>query len=130
MAKKNQSKRLTNQHKKSQGVIGIFGEEAKSHDVAVGKISHLVIKQLEKEFPQLSFRYRTSIKKEEINEALNKIDSELKRKLPKKIMHQTLLNVLDYLQISGKIIIGTRGILWIFTERKELNELIKRGTEI
>ena len=130
MAKKNQSKRLTNQHKKSQGVIGIFGEEAKSHDTTVGKISHLVIKQLEKEFPQLSFRYRTSIKKEEINEALNKIDSELKRKLPKKIMHQTLLNVLDYLQISGKIIIGTRGILWIFTERKELNEIIKKGGEI
>ena len=77
MAKKNQSKRLTNQHKKSQGVVGIFGDEAKSHDTTVGKISHLVIEQLEKEFPQLPFRYRTSIKKEEINEALKKIDPEL-----------------------------------------------------
>ena len=77
MAKKNQSKRLTNQHKKSQGVVGIFGNEAKLHDITVGKISHLVIKQLEKEFPQLSFRYRTSIKKEEINEALKKVDPEL-----------------------------------------------------
>ena len=77
MAKKNQSRRLTNQHRKSQGVVGIFGDEAKSHDVTVGKISHLVIKRLEKEFPRLSFRYRTSIKKEEINQALNKIDSEL-----------------------------------------------------
>jgi len=77
MAKKNQSKRLTNQHKKSQGVVGIFGDNAKLHDISVGKISHLVIEQLEKEFPQLSFRYRTSIKKEEINEALKKIDPEL-----------------------------------------------------
>lgn len=77
MAKKNQSKRLTNQHKKSQGVVGIFGDEAKLHDITVGKISHLVIEQLEKEFPQLSFRYRTSIKKEEINEALKKVDPEL-----------------------------------------------------
>ncbi len=77
MAKKNQSKRLTNQHKESQGVVGIFGDEAKSHDVTVGKISHLVIKQLKKEFPQLSFRHRTNIKKEEINEALKKIDPEL-----------------------------------------------------
>ncbi len=34
MAKKNQSTRLTNQHKKSQGVVGIFGEEAKFHDMA------------------------------------------------------------------------------------------------
>lgn len=77
MAKKNQSKRLTNQHKESQGVVGIFGDEAKSHDTTVGKISHLVIEQLEKEFPQLTFRYRTTIKKEEINEALKKIDPEL-----------------------------------------------------
>jgi len=77
MAKKNQSKRLTNQHKESQGVVGIFGDIAKSHDITVGKISHLVIKQLEKEYPQLSFQYKASIKKEEINEALKKVDSEL-----------------------------------------------------
>lgn len=77
MAKKNQSKRLTNQHKKSHGVVGIFGDEAKLHDVAVGKISHFVIEQLEKEFPQLTFQYKKSIKKEEINEALKKIDPEL-----------------------------------------------------
>ncbi|MBL0687167.1 MAG: restriction endonuclease [Sulfurospirillum sp.] len=77
MAKKNQSKRLTNQHKESHGVIGIFGDEAKLHDVAVGKISHLIIEQLKKEFPQLSFQYKTSIKKEEINKALEKIDPEL-----------------------------------------------------
>ena len=56
--------------------------------------------------------------------------AELKRRLPRKVMHQTLLQVLDYLQLSGKIVIGTKGILWVFTERKELNELIKRGTEI
>lgn len=77
MAKKNQSKRLTNQHKESQGVVGIFGDEAKLHDITVGKISHFVIKQLEVEFPKLSFRHRTSIKKEEINSALKKVDPEL-----------------------------------------------------
>ncbi len=77
MAKKNQSKRLTEQHKEAKGVVGIFGEEAKLHDIKVGEISHFVIKQLEKEFPQLSFRYRTSIKKEEINLALRKVDPEL-----------------------------------------------------
>ena len=56
--------------------------------------------------------------------------AELKRKLPRKVMHQTLIRILDYLQISGKIVIGTKGILWIYAERKELDELIKRGTEI
>ena len=69
-----------------------------------------------------------------VEETLKKGDlmtiAELKIKLPKKVMHQTLLQILDYLQFSGKIIIGTKGILWIFTERKELNELIKRGTEV
>ena len=77
MAKKNQSGRLTNQHKLSQGVLGIFGTKAKSHDIKVGKISHLVMEQLEKDFPQLSFRYKTSVKKEEINKALQEIDREL-----------------------------------------------------
>lgn len=56
--------------------------------------------------------------------------SELKKKLPKQVMHQTLLQVLDYLQLSGKIVIGTKGVLWVFAERKELNELIRRGTEV
>ncbi|HIH39655.1 TPA: hypothetical protein HA219_02970, partial [Candidatus Woesearchaeota archaeon] len=36
--------------------------------------------------------------------------AELKRRLPRKVMHQTLLQVLDYLQLGGKIIIGTKGI--------------------
>lgn len=56
--------------------------------------------------------------------------AELKRKLPKKVMHQTLLKILDYLLLSGKIIIGTKGILWVFAERKEINNLIKRGLEL
>ena len=51
--------------------------------------------------------------------------AKLKRKLPKKVMHNTLLQILDYLQLSKKIIIGTRGIIWIFDEEKELN-IIKR----
>ncbi|MFH1409588.1 MAG: hypothetical protein ABIH34_06780 [Nanoarchaeota archaeon] len=56
--------------------------------------------------------------------------AELKRRLPRKVMHQTLLYILDYLQFSGKIIIGTKGVLWIYAERKELDALIKRGIEV
>lgn len=77
MAKKNQSSRLTEQHKEAHGVIGIFGDEAKQHDIAVGEISHVVKDQLEKDYPRLSFRYRQSITKEEINRALQAIDREL-----------------------------------------------------
>ena len=56
--------------------------------------------------------------------------AELKRRVPRKVMHQTLIQILDYLQISGKILIGTKGILWVFTERKELDRLIEKGTEV
>ena len=56
--------------------------------------------------------------------------AEIKRRLPKKVMHQTLIQILNYLQLSGKIIIGTKGILWVFAERKEIEEMIKRGIEI
>lgn len=81
MSKKNQSERLAEQHKESQGVVGIFGKEAKLHDVTVGSISKSVVKELESEYPQLVFRYRNSIKKEEINEALKKLDPALGKTL-------------------------------------------------
>lgn len=77
MSNKNQSNRLTDQHKLSQGVIGIFGDYAKAHDLAVGEVSKLVKEALSEEYPQLSFRYRDSIRKTEINEALKKIDPVL-----------------------------------------------------
>ena len=50
MAKKNQSKRLTQQHKTTHGVVGIFGLQAKLHDMTVGQVSHLVLAQLKSEF--------------------------------------------------------------------------------
>lgn len=77
MAKKNQSDRLTKQHKSSKGVVGIFGKEAKSHDFKVNEVSNAVLKHIQEDFPSLKFRHRDSIKKEEINDALRKIDSEL-----------------------------------------------------
>lgn len=75
--KKNQSGRLTEQHKQSKGVIGIFGDEAQQHDEAVSSNSHIVIQKLKQEFPSLEFRYRNHITKEEINAALQKIDKYL-----------------------------------------------------
>lgn len=68
---------------------------------------------------------------ETIKEAREVISiAELKRLLPRKVMHQTLLQIIDYLQLSGKVMVGTKGVLWIFTEREELSKLIQRGTEV
>lgn len=55
---KKQSNRLTEQHKKTQGVVGIFGEEAHQHDTDVFRNSCVVKNRLEEEFQTLSFRYR------------------------------------------------------------------------
>ena len=77
MAKKNQSNRLTSQQKENLGAVGIFGNEAKSHDVLVGDVSKKALDKLKQEYPQLSFRYRTSITKDEINKALQQVDKEL-----------------------------------------------------
>ena len=74
---KNQSERLVVQHKDSQGVIGIFGDEAKLHDIAVGDVSKKVLEQLEKKYPKLKFRYRAYISKKDINKVLHELDSDL-----------------------------------------------------
>ena len=87
---------------------------------------------LEKEKPNHSPNLNTIIMIEETLKNIGEVITvaEIKKKLPRKVMHQTLLHILDYLQISGKIIIGTKGVLWVFSERKELGKLIDRGFEI
>ncbi len=54
----------------------------------------------------------------------------LKRRLPRKVMHQTLMRILDYLQESGKILITTKGVVWTYTPRDMMERLKKRGLEL
>lgn len=77
MKGKQQSDRLTTQQKAADGVIGIFDEEAQEHDRKVSDNSKIVVHKLQKEFSTLTFRYRKSISKKEINEALHEIDDDL-----------------------------------------------------
>jgi hypothetical protein len=56
--------------------------------------------------------------------------SELKRRLPKQVMHSTLVQILDYLQGSGKVLITTKGVVWIYRPPAELEKLKQRGLEI
>jgi hypothetical protein len=55
---------------------------------------------------------------------------ELKNKLPVKIMHQTLNVILQYLEESGKIIDGRKGILWIHNPSTKLDKAIREGVEL
>jgi hypothetical protein len=55
---------------------------------------------------------------------------EIKRRLPMKIMHQTLNIILNYLEDRGMVLQGKKGVLWIYTSSKELKKMIEMGTEI
>lgn len=55
---------------------------------------------------------------------------QLKKKLPVQIMHQTLNVILSYLEESGKIIDGRKGILWIYNPSKKLERAIQEGVEV
>ena len=54
----------------------------------------------------------------------------LKKKLPTKIMHQTLNVILKYLEDGGKILDGRKGILWVYNPSPKLDKAIKEGVEL
>ena len=55
---------------------------------------------------------------------------ELKRRLPNKIMHQTLNLILAYLEEKGMIIDSHKGILWIYNPSPKLRKAIENAREI
>ena len=68
-----------------------------------------------------------------IEEVVRSADSpvtreKLKRNLPKQVMHQTLNVVLSYLEGSGKIYDGRKGIVWTHNPSEKLERAIMRGT--
>ncbi|MFH0831357.1 MAG: hypothetical protein V1886_00610 [archaeon] len=56
--------------------------------------------------------------------------TELKERLPKGIMHQTLNLILDYLEKRGMIVDIHKGILWIYNPSPKLKAAIEKGTEV
>ena len=70
-----------------------------------------------------------------VEEALSKSDAvisknELKRRLPVKIMHQTLNLILEYLENSNKIMIGTKGISWLQQDNPKLRAMLKKSVKV
>lgn len=55
---------------------------------------------------------------------------ELKKLLPRKVMHQTLMLVLVYLWKSGKIIYGPKGVQWIYVEPEHLKKMMEGALEV
>jgi hypothetical protein len=55
---------------------------------------------------------------------------QLKKTLGKQVMHQTLNVVLKYLEDSGKILDGRKGIVWIYNESPKLGKAIRKGLKV
>jgi hypothetical protein len=55
--------------------------------------------------------------------------SELKRKLPKQVNHNTLKEIIRYLEQSGKVYTHTDGITWIYNPSKKLQKAIENSYE-
>jgi len=53
----------------------------------------------------------------------------LKRALGGRIMHPTLNLILHYLEDSGKIYMGDKGIVWIYNPSKKLGDAVRKGVE-
>ena len=56
--------------------------------------------------------------------------ADLKRNLPKQMMHPTLVIILDYLWRSGKIIYGPKGIQWIYSVPEHLKKMFEGSLEV
>ena len=48
---------------------------------------------------------------------------KLKRMLPKQVMHQTLMAVIDYLEYSGKIVVKDDKLIWAFKPQSKLKKM-------
>lgn len=52
---------------------------------------------------------------------------ELKNKLPKKVNHNTLMQILAYLEESNKITVSLKGIAWAHDMSKKLKKIENRA---
>ena len=74
---KGQSHRLQIQHELTGGPLGIFGDEAKKHDLSIREVMNGIMDALQANYPDLSFRHRSDISKQEINNELASLDPSL-----------------------------------------------------
>ena len=77
MHSKGQSHRLKIQHELAGGSLGIFGDEAKKHDLSIRVVMNGIMEALQASYPELSFRRRPDISKQEINNKLASLDPGL-----------------------------------------------------
>ena len=70
-----------------------------------------------------------------VEQTLQEADSiittaQLKRKLPKQVNHNTLKEILAYLEDNNKIAVSIKGITWIHNTNKKLQQAMYTGLEL
>ncbi|MAG19807.1 hypothetical protein CL618_00025 [archaeon] len=55
--------------------------------------------------------------------------NELLRRLPKQVMRQTLNVILDYLEEKGMVMVGEKGVLWIYNDSPKMKKLLKESVD-
>jgi DNA-binding TFAR19-related protein (PDSD5 family) len=53
--------------------------------------------------------------------------AEIKRRLPRKVNHNTLKVILSYLQQSGKIEFTLQGAVWVFMPKEDIAAILSKG---
>jgi hypothetical protein len=79
-------------------------------------------------YPNLSTMLEVEKVLKNADESLTK--EEIKRRLPAKIMHQTLNIILAYMENRGLIYTGPKGILWTYNPSPKLRKAMEKGVEI
>ena len=75
---------------------------------------------------------RTILQVEQVLQEADTVISknELKRRLSTQIMHPTLTLILEYLEQSGKIMVGTKGITWIQNDNPKFRKLLQQAVRV
>ncbi|MBI2232598.1 MAG: hypothetical protein HYU56_01650 [Candidatus Aenigmarchaeota archaeon] len=88
----------------------------------------VMLKQKIIHYPNLSTMLEVEKVLKEADEPLSK--EEIKRRLPTKIMHQTLNLILRYMENRGLILAGEKGILWTYNPSPKLQKAMEKGVEV
>jgi hypothetical protein len=63
---------------------------------------------------------------ENMDDSIIKV-SKLKKILPKQVNHNTLIEILDYLQKNNKILINAKGIVWLVNDNPKFQEALRKA---
>jgi hypothetical protein len=61
-----------------------------------------------------------------MNDSVIKV-SGLKKILPKQVNHNTLIEILDYLQKSNKILFSAKGIVWLVNDSPKMRAQLRKS---